>query len=147
MTYVEAEGVYINIIQIATTEAAQKIVIETWLDTDNLVYVREHAVSLQDSILEIYDPQQQHETPRSEVQTTLLTQQGPVVLTIEVIRRPQATSGDAAHWRRIGMIGGAAFIALLAGTVVVAVTLCKQAKRHALQQHVAHVHGYLPVGT
>jgi hypothetical protein len=31
--------------------------------------------------------------------------------------------------------------------VVVAVTLCKQAKRHALQQHVAHVHGYLPVGT
>ena len=147
MTYVEAEGVYINIIQIATTEAAQKIVIETWLDTDNLVYVREHAVSLQNSILEIYDPQQQHETPRSEVQTTLLTQQGPVVLTIEVIRRPQATSGDAAHWRRIGMIGGAAFIALLAGTVVVAVTLCKQAKRHALQQDVAHVHGYLPVGT
>ena len=98
MTYVEAEGVYINIIKISTIEAEEKFAIETWLDTDNLAFVREHAVSLGGSILKIYDPQQQHDTRHSEVQMTLLIKQGPVILKIEVIFHPEATSSDEVNW-------------------------------------------------
>ena len=89
---------YINIIKISTIEAEEKFAIETWLDTDNLAFVREHAVSLGGSILKIYDPQQQHDTRHSEVQMTLLIKQGPVILKIEVIFHPEATSSDEVNW-------------------------------------------------
>ena len=52
MTYVEAEGVYIIIIKISTmgaaktatnsTNSSHNSTIETWLDTNNLTFVREH---------------------------------------------------------------------------------------------------------
>jgi len=165
MTCVEAEGVYINIIQISSMAAVQeptnssnsthKSTIETWLDTDNLTFVREHAASLQGSILKIYDPQQQHDTRRTQVHTTLLTEQGPVILIIEVTHYAQATSGDAIHWRLILIVGGSSLIGvlLISGTVVTAVTLCKKPQRHpvqyvdwhTIQHHVAQEHAYLPV--
>jgi len=165
MTYVEADGVYINLIKISTigavqtatnsSNSSQNFTIETWLDTVNLTFVREHAVSLQDSVLKIYDPQQQHNTRRIEVQTTLLTEQGPVILKFDVIRHPQPTSGDAVNWQLIAIVAGTSIfgVLLISGIVVITVTLCKKPEHHPVQyvdwhpvqQHVAHEHGYLPV--
>jgi hypothetical protein len=165
MTYVEADGVYINLIKISTigavqtasnsSNSSQNFTIETWLDTVNLTFVREHAVSLQDSILKIYDPQQQHNTRRTEVQTTLLNEQGPVILKFDKIRHPQPTSGDAVNWQLIAIVACTSIfgVLLISGIVVITVTLCKKPEHHPVQyvdwhpvqQHVAHEDAYLPV--